>query len=132
MTSLIHELGMSATLAFQDVYSIADPDLLALLPRPAYALLLAFPVSATYEQSRHAEDDGRPKYDGCGPDEEVVWFKQTIANACGLIGLLHGASNGPVRQFLGESFSSQIHGPSPPEAGVPGTCMSGRSLRPQC
>ena len=29
-----------------------------------------------------------------------MWFKQTIGNACGLIGLLHGASNGPVKGFI--------------------------------
>lgn len=30
----------------------------------------------------------------------MVWYKQTIGNACGLIGLLHGVSNGKARQFV--------------------------------
>ncbi|TKA36247.1 hypothetical protein B0A49_13742, partial [Cryomyces minteri] len=43
MSSLVHKLGLSSKLGFQDVFSIDDPDLLAFVPRPAYALLLIFP-----------------------------------------------------------------------------------------
>lgn len=101
MTSLIHKLGISPSLAFHDVFDIDDPDLLAFVPRPAHALLLVFPVSAVYERSRREEDADRAEYDGAGPQEEVVWFKQTIRNACGLIGLLHGVANGGARRFIG-------------------------------
>ncbi|KAI1579727.1 ubiquitin carboxyl-terminal hydrolase isozyme L3 [Pyrenophora tritici-repentis] len=89
MTGLVHKLGLSDKLAFQDVFSIDDPELLAFVPRPAHALLLVFPVSKTYEQFRVQEDKDKAEYEGHGPDEEVVWYKQTIGNACGLIGLLH-------------------------------------------
>lgn len=101
MSHLLRQLGLSPSLAFHDVYSIDDPDLLAFVPRPAYALLLVFPVSETYEQFRLREDEARPEYDGSGPGEEVIWFKQTIRNACGLIGLLHGVSNGDAKNFIG-------------------------------
>lgn len=101
MTSLIHELGMSASVAFHDVYSLDEESLLAFVPRPAYALLLVFPVNAAYEANRVAEDSGVAAYAGSGAGEEVLWYKQTIANACGLIGLLHAASNGPVTEFIG-------------------------------
>ena len=47
-TSLIHTLGVSPALSFQDVYSLDDPDLLACIPRPVLALILVFP-SATGE-----------------------------------------------------------------------------------
>ena len=104
MSSLMHQLGLSKSVGFHDVYSIDDPDLLAFVPRPVYALLLVFPVSETYEKFRAQEDQGKPPYDGSGPNEEVMWFKQTIGNACGLIGLLHGASNGPVTKFIGMGF----------------------------
>lgn len=107
MTSLIHELGMSPTVAFHDVYSLDDDSLLAFVPRPAYALLLVFPVNAAYESNRITEDSSRPVYSGSGPGEEVLWYKQTIANACGLIGLLHAASNGPVTEFIGEGSALQ-------------------------
>ncbi|KAI8942565.1 hypothetical protein NX059_000623 [Plenodomus lindquistii] len=100
MSALVHKLGLSQKLAFHDVFSIDDPDLLAFVPRPAHALLLVFPVSDTYEQFRVQEDKDRPQYDGSGSDEEVVWYKQTIGNACGLIGLLHGVSNGTARSNI--------------------------------
>jgi len=100
MSSLMHQLGLSNSVGFHDVYSIDDPELLAFVPRPVYALLLVFPVSETYESFRRVEDQGKPPYNGSGPDEEVIWFKQTIGNACGLIGLLHAASNGPITKFI--------------------------------
>ena len=97
MTTLMHTLGLSPTLQFHDVFSIDEPDLLAIIPRPAHALLLVFPVSQTYEKFRHDEDADKAEYEGKGEREEVVWFKQTIGNACGLIGLLHSTSNGAAR-----------------------------------
>jgi len=100
MTSLVHNLGLSEKLAFHDVFSIDDPDLLAFVPRPAYALLLIFPVSETYEDFRVQEDKERQEYDGHGSEEHVIWYKQTIGNACGLIGLLHGVSNGAARSHV--------------------------------
>ncbi|KAF2659201.1 cysteine proteinase [Lophiostoma macrostomum CBS 122681] len=100
MSELVHKLGLSQKLAFHDVFSIDDPDLLAFVPRPAYALLLIFPVSATYEKFRVQEDKEKQEYEGHGPDEEVIWYKQTIGNACGLIGVLHGVSNGAARSLI--------------------------------
>jgi ubiquitin carboxyl-terminal hydrolase L3 len=97
MTSLVRELGLSSDLQFHDVYSLTEPSLLAFLPRPAAALLLVFPVTATYEKFRVEEDKDTPDYDGSGEGEQVVWFKQTIRNACGLIGLLHSITNGEAR-----------------------------------
>ena len=102
MTSLVHTLGLSPTLSFQDVYSLTDPSLLSFLPRPAATLLLVFPVTRTYETFRQTEDSSLPEYTGSGPSEPVIWFKQTIRNACGLIGLLHAVSNGPARDMVVE------------------------------
>ncbi|KAI9777416.1 MAG: ubiquitinyl hydrolase 1 [Candelina submexicana] len=100
MSRLLHQLGLSSTLSFHDVFSIDDQDLLAFVPRPAYALLLVFPVSDTYETFRRTEDADKEEYSGAGSGEEVMWFKQTIRNACGLIGLLHGVSNGEATDFI--------------------------------
>lgn len=111
MSSLIHKLGLSDKLSFHDVFSIDDPDLLAFVPRPAYALLLIFPVNQTYEKFRVAEDSNKQEYQGSGPDEEVVWYKQTIGNACGLIGLLHGVSNGEARSHIRVLSSHASHWP---------------------
>jgi len=101
MTSLIHTLGLSPTLAFHDVFSISDPSLLSFVPRPASALLLVFPVSKSYEEFRVSEDKDREIYEGRGDGEPVVWYKQTIRNACGLIGILHAVCNGSARDFIG-------------------------------
>lgn len=110
MSKLIHKLGLSEKLAFHDVFSIDEPELLAFVPRPAHALLLVFPVSETYEKFRREEDKDKPEYAGHGADEEVIWYKQTIGNACGLIGLLHGVSNGVaranIRQYLQRKYTS--------------------------
>jgi ubiquitin carboxyl-terminal hydrolase L3 len=101
LTSLVHKLGLSKALAFHDVFSIDDPSLLAFVPRPALALLLVFPVSAPYESHRLAEDALLEDYTGKGEGEPVVWIKQTIRNACGLMGVLHGVLNGASRGFIG-------------------------------
>ncbi|KAI9745618.1 MAG: ubiquitinyl hydrolase 1 [Claussenomyces sp. TS43310] len=100
MTSLVHNLGLSPALSFHDVFSIDDPDLLSFVPRPATALLLVFPVSESYEKYRAQEDGDRPAYEGKGPQEPVLWYRQTIRNACGLMGLLHAVSNGGAQKFI--------------------------------
>ncbi|KAI1401338.1 ubiquitin carboxyl-terminal hydrolase [Hypoxylon fuscum] len=102
MTSLLVRLGLSG-LQLHDVYSITDAELLQYVPRPAHALLLVFPVSAVYESARMAEDAGVDEYRGRGDGEPVLWYKQTIRNACGLMGLLHAVANGPARKFIGEN-----------------------------
>lgn len=100
LTTLLHELGLSRALAIHDVYSLTEPSLLSFIPRPALALLLVFPVSAAYESHRLAEDSLQAEYKASGDAEPVLWYKQTIRNACGLIGLLHAASNGEARGFV--------------------------------
>ena len=104
LTALVHKLGISQALAFHDVFSLDDPSLLAFVPRPALALLLVFPVSAAYESARLAEDSLLHDYKGRGPAEPVVWFRQTIRNACGVMGLLHAVANGPARDMIGMFF----------------------------
>lgn len=111
MTSLLHKLGLSGALQCHDVYSISDPELLAFIPRPALALLMVFPVSAVYESQRMAEDAPLPEYAGRGAAEPVLWFKQTIRNACGMMGLLHAVSNGPARGFIRTSSSLPLLSP---------------------
>lgn len=100
MSSLLQKLGMSADISFHDVYSIDEPDLLSFVPRPALALLLVFPVSDTYEKFRAEEDASKSEYQGSGAAEEVIWYKQTIRNACGLMGILHCVSNGDARSHV--------------------------------
>lgn len=113
MTTLVHNLGLSRSFQFVDVYSLTEPDLLGFVPRPALALLLVFPVSPSYEEHRRKEDAERGDHDKCGEQEDPVWFKQTIRNACGMIGVLHAVSNGEAKEHIGKLhlwFLYRVHG----------------------
>ncbi|KAI0379759.1 putative ubiquitin carboxyl-terminal hydrolase [Hypomontagnella monticulosa] len=97
---LAAKLGLSPDLSFYDVWSLDEPELLAHIPRPAMALLVILPSTPAWKEDRQVEDAGRSEYEGYGPDEPVIWFKQTIGNACGSIGFLHCAINGPAAEFI--------------------------------
>ncbi|KAJ7846035.1 ubiquitin C-terminal hydrolase L3 [Mycena olivaceomarginata] len=99
-TKLIQEFGIRS-LEFQDVLSLDLADLLPggglALPTPVYALILIFPTTEAYEAElkaakRLAHSEGT-HYTGHGPQEPVIWFEQTIHNACGLYAILHAISN---------------------------------------
>ncbi|KAJ8107500.1 hypothetical protein OPT61_g8824 [Boeremia exigua] len=101
-TELIHNLGISTSLSFQDVLSLDDPELLGFLPRPVHALILVFPTTEAYD--RRVEDEDAAVQDCLdGADEEgVVFFRQTINNACGLYAILHAVCNSDARGSYGE------------------------------
>lgn len=108
-TELVHKLGVSPQLGFYDIYSLDDPDLLAFIPRPCHSLIFISPADVYH---RVRKDDGSKEltYDGAGDSEPVMWFKQTIGHACGLIALLHSVSNGSSKQFIqpGSSLDSLL------------------------
>ena len=90
MNYLAQELGFdTSAFSFHDIYSLTDPDILAFIPRPALALLVIIPLTPTWHEERTAEDKDKPEYAGKGEEEPVIWFKQTIGDACGSIGLVH-------------------------------------------
>jgi ubiquitin carboxyl-terminal hydrolase L3 len=89
MNYLAQALGLDDSLSFYDIYSLSDPELLAFIPRPVYALLVIIPLTPTWHEARQAEDKDKSEYTGKGSDEPVIWFKQTIGDACGSIGLVH-------------------------------------------
>lgn len=88
--------------AFVDIYGL-DDDLLAMVPQPVEAVLLLFPVTKEYEQKRKEEDDEVEPFFGPEQQGDMIWFKQTIGNACGTIGLLHSIANSSARDTLAES-----------------------------
>lgn len=100
MNALAAKLGLSDDLAFYDVCSLDDPELLAHIPRPVYALLAIIPLTEPWDWDRMAEDSGKADYTGHGSIEPVIWFKQTIGHACGSIGFLHCVVNGPASEFI--------------------------------
>lgn len=89
---LIYSLGASPSLAFEDVVSL---DELTALPHPALALILIFPTTQDYEKQKA----GANKTYSIG-SSGVVWFKQTINNACGLYAILHSLGNNISRSGL--------------------------------
>jgi len=97
----VHTMGLSPKLAFHDVISISEPELLSFLPRPVEALLLIFPVTNVYEDYRVNADKDKELYLGENPvDGDVMWFRQTIGNACGTMGVIHSVFNGNVPSYL--------------------------------
>ncbi|KAJ7057238.1 ubiquitin C-terminal hydrolase L3, partial [Mycena amicta] len=103
-TELIQALGVHS-LQFHDVLSLDLEDLAPsgalALPGPVYAFILIFPTTEEYENElkaakQRAHLDGT-QYKGYGHEEPVIWFEQTIGNACGLYAILHAVSNlGPI------------------------------------
>jgi ubiquitin carboxyl-terminal hydrolase L3 len=100
MNHLARTLGLKPNLAFYDVYSLTDPDLLAFIPRPVYALLVIIPLTPTWHEARQAEDKDKGEYQGKGEEEPVIWFTQTIGDACGSIGLIHCLLNGEAEKHI--------------------------------
>lgn len=100
MNDLAHRLGVSKELSFYDVYSLYDSDMLAMVPRPVFALLATIPMTEAWKQDRNAEDARLQWYEGAGLEEPVIWFQQTIIHGCGLIGFLHCVCNGVPSEMI--------------------------------
>ncbi|KAK0544332.1 ubiquitinyl hydrolase 1 [Tilletia horrida] len=93
-------------LAYHDIYG-TDDDLLQFIPQPVQAVLLLFPNyhktidSFRSELDSQSAEQTQPQahVDAASPsstEPPLIWFKQTIGNACGTIGLLHSVtSSGP-------------------------------------
>lgn len=58
------------------------------IPRPIHALVV-LAHSPIYNAARFGIEPTIPEYQGSGSGEPVVWMKQTIGHACGLMALLH-------------------------------------------
>ncbi len=104
MNALAKTLGLSDELTFYDVYSLDEQDL-SYIPRPVHALLVIFPLTPAWAEDRKKEDAaglGLDYHNQQDPQSKppIIWFKQTIGNACGSIGLLHCALNGPASEFV--------------------------------
>ena len=83
-TELMHGLGVYSTFKFIDVWSL-DNDMLAFVPRPAQALILILPSCPAYDQVSVMYS--------AATSRSILWFNQTINNACGLYAILHAVCN---------------------------------------
>ncbi|KAI8597151.1 ubiquitin carboxyl-terminal esterase L3, isoform CRA_d [Dissophora ornata] len=69
-----------------------DEELLAFVPQPVHALILLFPVSPKY-QEYCKEEQQKIDQQGQTVSPKVIFYPQTIANACGTMGVLHSIAN---------------------------------------
>lgn len=99
---LIWHIGVAPSLAFHDVLSLEDSELLDLIPRPVHALVLVFPTAGDYERKRRELAATNLPETEQDEGNDIVWFKQTIHNACGLYGILHAVANGKARRHIGK------------------------------
>jgi ubiquitin carboxyl-terminal hydrolase L3 len=97
-THLCKNLGVSPTLTFHDVLS-TTPEMLSYIPRPVDALILLCDESI-FTAARALVNPTIPEYHGSGPDEPVLWMKQTIRHACGLMAVLHVVLNLENGKFI--------------------------------
>jgi len=102
LTSFMQKLGVSSDFQFTDVYGF-DADLLGMVPRPVYAVLLLFPIDAHYEKYR-LEQQERVKKEGQIVGKDVYFMEQTIGNACGTIGVIHSVLNNSSTLLQGKGF----------------------------
>ncbi|KAA8526024.1 hypothetical protein F0562_007876 [Nyssa sinensis] len=70
-----------------DVYGL-DEELLEMVPKPVLAVLFLYPLTSQSEEERILQDSVKKETSG-----KVYFMKQTVGNACGTIGLLHGIGN---------------------------------------
>jgi len=91
LTGYLHKIGFPKSYAFHDILAFEDWAV-DMVPGPALALVLLFPVTKETEAARKAEqeaiDAGGQKLPEGVP---LLHIQQNIGDACGTIGLLHAA-----------------------------------------
>jgi ubiquitin carboxyl-terminal hydrolase L3 len=92
MNEYVHNLGLDTTqFSFQDVLS-TEEWALEMIPQPAVAVIMLFPVKESSESYLQQEAD-KILSEGQHVDPSVYYMKQTVGNACGTVGILHAAAN---------------------------------------
>ncbi|EED13818.1 ubiquitin carboxyl-terminal hydrolase isozyme L3, putative [Talaromyces stipitatus ATCC 10500] len=89
---LCENLQISLDLDFHDIISTSPAFLQECYFRPCHAIIVLAHRSI-YQAARSAVEPTISEYKGSGPNEPVIWMKQTIGHACGLMALLHVVFN---------------------------------------
>ncbi|KAL4795767.1 hypothetical protein BDV19DRAFT_157330 [Aspergillus venezuelensis] len=89
---LSDNLGISSDLDFHDIIS-TSPEFLQGYHFPPCHALIVLAKGPIYRAARSAVEPTIPEYKDSGPNEPVIWMKQTIGHACGLMALLHAVFN---------------------------------------
>ncbi|KAF9576695.1 Ubiquitin carboxyl-terminal hydrolase isozyme L3 [Mortierella alpina] len=87
----VRDLGVPAPWRYADVMGL-DEELLAFVPQPVHALILLFPINPKYEDYCK-EERQRIDQHGQTVSPKVMFYPQTISNACGTMGVLHSIAN---------------------------------------
>jgi len=93
----LRKLGIGQKWNCVDVYGF-DEEILGMVPKPAVAMMLLFPITANYEA--HSKDEATKSGSQATPTD-VYFIKQTIGNACGTIAVIHALANNEKRIDLG-------------------------------
>ncbi|KAF9918030.1 Ubiquitin carboxyl-terminal hydrolase isozyme L3 [Lobosporangium transversale] len=87
----VRDLGTLPPWRYTDVMGL-DEELLAFVPQPVHAIILLFPITPKYEEYCK-EEKQRIDQEGQVVSPKVVFYPQTIRNACGTMGVLHSIAN---------------------------------------
>eukprot|EP00744_Colponema_vietnamica_P009946 GILI01014098.1.p1 GENE.GILI01014098.1~~GILI01014098.1.p1 ORF type:complete len:229 (-),score=36.97 GILI01014098.1:53-739(-) len=100
LNAFLRNVGVSSW-EFHDVFGL-DDDLLGMVPQPVEAVLMVFPITEAYGENARIERE-RIERDGQALPPHF-FIRQTIANACGTIGLLHSVASNPRAPIEPGSF----------------------------
>ncbi|KAF9160322.1 Ubiquitin carboxyl-terminal hydrolase isozyme L3 [Mortierella sp. AD011] len=87
----VRDLGVPAPWRYADVMGL-DEELLAFVPQPVHALILLFPITPKYEEYCK-EEQQKIDQNGQIVSSKIVFYPQTISNACGTMGVIHSIAN---------------------------------------
>ncbi|XP_063739391.1 ubiquitin carboxyl-terminal hydrolase isozyme L1 [Eleginops maclovinus] len=94
---MMSKLGVGESWRFVDVLGLESEQLSA-VPKPCCALMLLFPLTQQHESFR------KQQADKVSDSSEVYFLKQTAANSCGTIAMLHAVANNKSKlTFEGDS-----------------------------
>lgn len=98
MNKLLSAMGVPASAAVTDVYGL-EPELLAMVPKPVYALLLLYPLTDKSEGHAKKQEEELANQE---VSSEVYYMKQFVGNACGTVALMHAVANNTKRITLSD------------------------------
>jgi len=88
-SQFLTSVGVPEDWCMTDVYGL-DSELLSIIPQPALALLLLFPITEKFEAYFEEQKKARMEQE---VSSQVYFMKQTVGNACGTIALIHSIAN---------------------------------------
>ncbi|MEE6462164.1 hypothetical protein FKM82_001514 [Ascaphus truei] len=89
LNKMLTKLGVSDGWKFVDVLGFEEESL-GSVPTPVCAVLLLFPLTPQHESFREKQMEGLK---GKETNSKVYFMRQTIANSCGTVGLIHAVAN---------------------------------------